>query len=197
MSFILQNWGRVSVSYNEDAPSEYSYKHPTDTLTEVLADDYFVEQKRSLSIDDLIIVKTVGGVNLLIITALIPALTSAVAMESVDENTDLILNSLELKNLNGAGHIVTSKTEIGHEPLLVDEPNFIIANGTMGIGTVNPVPGALVDFTSTDSFPVLPRMTTAERDAVSPVADASIMYNTTTGKFNGREGGTWKEFTLV
>jgi hypothetical protein len=58
----------------------------------------------------------------------------------------------------------------------------------VGIGTETPQ-GAL-DVNSTTGGLIVPRMTTTERDALTPV-DGTIIYNTTDSQFNFYENGAW------
>jgi len=68
---------------------------------------------------------------------------------------------------------------------------FVVSgNGNVGIGTSTPAASAIVDLTSTTGALLVTRMTTAQRDALTPV-NAMILYNTTTNKFQGYEGGAW------
>jgi hypothetical protein len=58
----------------------------------------------------------------------------------------------------------------------------------VGIGTTNPQ-GAL-DVSSTTGALIVPRMTTAQRNALTAV-NGMIIYNTTTNQFNFYENGAW------
>ena len=65
----------------------------------------------------------------------------------------------------------------------------------VGIGTTTPNPSSILDVSSTNQGFLPPRMTTAQRDAVSWVAgDAGmIIYNSTTNKHQGWNGTTWND----
>lgn len=43
----------------------------------------------------------------------------------------------------------------------------------------------------------IPALTTDQRDALQDVQNGQMIYNTTLGKFQGYEAGTWKTFTTV
>ncbi len=60
----------------------------------------------------------------------------------------------------------------------------------LGIGTDTPATSALLDLTSTTGSLLVSRMTTTQRDALTAV-NGMVLYNTTTGAFNFREGGAW------
>ena len=66
----------------------------------------------------------------------------------------------------------------------------IVKEGNVGIGTTSPQ--GKLDIVSTDGALIVPRMTTAQRGALSSV-NGSIIYNTSTNKFNFYESGTWVE----
>ena len=57
------------------------------------------------------------------------------------------------------------------------------AQGDVGIGTFNPHPSALLDLTSTSKGFLVPRMTTAQRNAIVAPADALMIFNTSTRDF--------------
>jgi len=58
----------------------------------------------------------------------------------------------------------------------------------VGIGTSSPQ-GAL-DVVSTTGALIVPRMTTAQRDALTAI-NGMIIYNTSTNQFNFYENGAW------
>ncbi len=60
--------------------------------------------------------------------------------------------------------------------------------GNVGVGTTSPQ-GAL-DISSTSGGFIVPRMTTAQRDALTAV-NGMIIYNTSTNQFNFYENGAW------
>ncbi|MBI3419887.1 MAG: hypothetical protein HY053_07135 [Proteobacteria bacterium] len=63
--------------------------------------------------------------------------------------------------------------------------------GTVGIGTATPAASALVDIYSTTKGLLPPRVTTAQRDAISSPATGLTVYNTTTNKLNVYNGSAW------
>ena len=67
------------------------------------------------------------------------------------------------------------------------------STNNVGIGTFLPNPVAKLDVESTTSGFLPPRMTTAQRDAISAVAGL-VVYNTTTNKHQGFNGTTWNDF---
>jgi hypothetical protein len=58
------------------------------------------------------------------------------------------------------------------------------ATGTLSLGTATPSTKAIVDLTSTTQGFLPPRMTTAQRDAITSVPAGLMIYNTTTNKLN-------------
>ena len=64
-------------------------------------------------------------------------------------------------------------------------------DGSIGIGTSAPNSTALLDITSTDKGFLPPRMTTAQRDAISSPATGLVIYNTTTDVLNFYNGSAW------
>jgi hypothetical protein len=67
----------------------------------------------------------------------------------------------------------------------------ILANGRVGVGTVSPNAAALLDVSSTTKGFLPPRMTTAERDAISSPPAGLVIYNTSTNVLNFYNGSVW------
>jgi hypothetical protein len=63
-------------------------------------------------------------------------------------------------------------------------------SGSLGVGIASPATSAKVDITSTTGALLIPRMTTAQRDALTAV-NGMIVYNSTTNAFNFYENGAW------
>jgi len=88
---------------------------------------------------------------------------------------------------------LTNATAIGYNAI-VGQNNSLVLGGTgsyvvkVGIGTSTPA--STLDITSTTGALIVPRMSTAQRDAMSGV-NGMIIYNTTTNQFNFYENGAW------
>lgn len=63
--------------------------------------------------------------------------------------------------------------------------------GNIGIGTTSP--SAPLEVSSTEGGVIMPRMTTAQRNAIVSPTDGEIIYNTSTHKFQGRADGSWED----
>jgi hypothetical protein len=68
----------------------------------------------------------------------------------------------------------------------------ILAGGAIAVNTTTPNASALVDITSTTRGFLPPRMTGAQRDAISTPAAGLIVYNTTSNKINFYNGSAWR-----
>ncbi len=66
----------------------------------------------------------------------------------------------------------------------------VAAAGNVGIGILAPATSALLDLTSTTGALLVPRMTTTQRDALTAV-QGMIVFNSTTGVFNGNTALGW------
>ena len=71
----------------------------------------------------------------------------------------------------------------------------IVAGGNVGVGTMTPNASALIDVSSTTLGFLPPRMTTAQRDAISTPPAGLMIYNTTTNKLNVRTASSWEAVT--
>jgi hypothetical protein len=70
----------------------------------------------------------------------------------------------------------------------------ITDSGNVGIGTT-PNAAALLDVSSTTKGFLPPRMTTAQRDAISTPPAGLMIYNTSTNKLNVRTASSWEAVT--
>lgn len=75
-----------------------------------------------------------------------------------------------------------------------NDPNnarvFTLATGNVGIGTSSPA--AKLDITSSVSGLLIPRMTTTQRDAITPIPAGLQVYNTTDNQLNFHNGTSWQ-----
>lgn len=62
--------------------------------------------------------------------------------------------------------------------------------GHVGIGTSAPAASALVEMASTTGALLIPRMTTTQKNALTPV-NGMLVYDSTLNKFQGYENGAW------
>ena len=67
----------------------------------------------------------------------------------------------------------------------------IDSSGNVGIGTASPNANAILDLTSTTKPFMPPRMTEAERDAVSDPTAGMVIYNSDTNVLNFHNGSAW------
>ena len=92
-------------------------------------------------------------------------------------------------------------TQISQDNILVidndDNPIPLIfgdfSKRNIGLGTITPAQSAILDLTSTSGALLVPRMTTAQKNALTAV-NGMIVYDTTLGKFQGYEAGAWTNF---
>lgn len=74
---------------------------------------------------------------------------------------------------------------------------FAVHSQNVGIGTAAPNASAILDVSSINSGLLPPRMSVAERDAISTPAAGLIIYNTTTGAIEFYNGSTWFNISAV
>lgn len=70
-------------------------------------------------------------------------------------------------------------------------------SGRLGIGTTSPSASALLDITSTTRGVLLPRMSTAQINAIASPANGLMVYNTTLNKLCVFENGAWRQVTTT
>ena len=74
------------------------------------------------------------------------------------------------------------------------QPMTINSSGNVLIGTTTNAASSKLTVESTTQGFLPPRMTTAQRDAISSPAAGLIIYNTSTNKHQGYNGSTWNDF---
>jgi hypothetical protein len=76
-------------------------------------------------------------------------------------------------------------------------PNFgaqnVVTTGAGGFGTATPAASAQLEVASTSKGFLPPRLTTAERDAISSPAAGLVLYNSTTNKLQVRTNTAWTD----
>ena len=70
---------------------------------------------------------------------------------------------------------------------------LIAQNQNVGIGTATPDSSAMLDIQSMDKGVLVPRMTTAQREAISNVANGLLVYDTETNSFWFFQDSAWQE----
>ena len=69
---------------------------------------------------------------------------------------------------------------------------LVLKAGSVGIGTNAPGASALLDITSVNKGVLIPRMSTAQRDAIASPATGLQIYNTSTNTLNFYNGSSWQ-----
>jgi hypothetical protein len=67
----------------------------------------------------------------------------------------------------------------------------LVVEGNVGIGTTSPNASAILDVSSTTKALMLPRMTTAQKDAIASPAAGMLVYDTSAGSIYAHNGSTW------
>lgn len=89
---------------------------------------------------------------------------------------------------------LTNATAIGANAIVSTSNSIVLGSGArVGIGTSSPDTSSILDLTSTTGALLVPRMTTAQKNALTPT-NGMIVYDSTLGKFQGREAGAWVSF---
>lgn len=69
------------------------------------------------------------------------------------------------------------------------------AQGSVGVGTASPDGSAILDVTSTTKGMLFPRMTTAQRNAITSPATGLVIYNTNTNCYDVYFGTSWESIS--
>lgn len=78
---------------------------------------------------------------------------------------------------------------------IYDDGNRVSIGLPVIIGASLPFPSAALDITSTTQGVLFPRMTTAEKNAISPVTPGLVVYDTTLNKLCVRTASAWQTIT--
>lgn len=120
--------------------------------------------------------------------------------EGFEVTTGNQVNSTRLFSRNNAGAAVPFEYQAAEQRWYngAGSQNMtLFSAGQLLLGATSLSTGAFAEFTSTTGALIVPRMTTAQRDAIGAVANGAIIYNTTTNKMNFRENGAWVQPTVT
>jgi hypothetical protein len=98
---------------------------------------------------------------------------------------------------SGAGSSIANGTAAGNTlywdgSQWIESSNIYNAGASVGIGTNNPEPTALIDMSSTTKGTLITRMTTAQRDLIpSPIAEGLQIYNLDCHNIDIYNGNSW------
>ena len=93
----------------------------------------------------------------------------------------------------GALDIVGAGTLVSNRKVNIFAEGGTTFNGPVGIGILSPASSAKLDISSTTQGFLPPRMTSTQRDAITP-AEGLMIYNTTTKKPSFYDGTEWQNF---
>jgi hypothetical protein len=117
-----------------------------------------------------------------------------------DDAGNFIEGAAVLANVDGEpstndmpGRLIFSTTASGSST--PTERMRITNAGNVGIGTTAPSAAAILTLTSTTQGFLPPRMTTAQRNAISTPPAGLMIYNTSTNKLNVRTASSWEAVT--
>ena len=82
------------------------------------------------------------------------------------------------------------QTVLGNVMTIDTNNNQVSITGQLALNSTNIAPSSALQMGGTTSALLLTRMTTTQRDALTAV-NGMLIYNSTLGKLQGREGGAW------
>lgn len=98
------------------------------------------------------------------------------------------LNNYVLK----AGDTMTGALNLPTNGLTVGTNQLTVSATGVGVGIATPTPSSVLDINSTIGGLLIPRLTTAQRDAIVAPAAGLQIYNTTTQEINYYNGVSWQ-----
>lgn len=157
------------------------------------------------------IAESVGGIEALRVTSarnLLVGTTSDSGRVTVGVNAGDSTQLITLRHESNVRQIWAHEPGGNARPLEIKSQQLVFRDDTaeaaritsarqLLVGTTTASTGAFAEFTSTTGALIVPRMTTAERDAMGAVANGAVIYNTTTNKMNFRENGAWVQPTVT
>jgi hypothetical protein len=115
-----------------------------------------------------------------------------------------LFNQLSAQNVGVGEHHPGSPLSVkgglaigGDYSTMASPPSGAIIEGQIGVGTSKPDPNALIDFQSTDKGVLLPRLTTAQRNAIQSPATGLLVFDSDINSFYYYSGNdaAWVKMT--
>lgn len=97
--------------------------------------------------------------------------------------------SANMNKLDVSGSVAIGSTFAGFNAA---PANGLLVEGQIGVGTTSPATSAVLDLSSTSKGFLIPRMSTAQRDAIATPATGLQIYNTTLSQLNYYDGIAWQ-----
>lgn len=98
----------------------------------------------------------------------------------------------------GAEVTASNSIQLGNSSVTnVNTAGGITTGGSVGVGTITPNSSALLDVTSTSKGVLVPRMTTAQRNAITSAAEGLLIYNSTANQFEAYKKSKLPEKSMI
>src|SRR5436190_3574405 len=120
---------------------------------------------------------------------------SAVGTDALAANKTGFYNTALGYSANVTFDNLTNATAIGYNAKVSQSNSIVLGNGftNVGIGTSSPNLSSLLDLTSNSKGLLIPRMTTAERNAISSPAVGLLVYDSSLNSFYYHNGTSWNQ----